>query len=71
MHKRNSFVNFLVPYQITTTTKVIREVHHIGPDGKVLDSYQVGEYPYNPSAHPEPGYAMDSYRPHSPTSEAG
>ncbi|XP_071533529.1 catenin delta-2 isoform X24 [Panulirus ornatus] len=57
--------------QITTTTKVIRELHHIGPDGEVLDSYQVGDYnPYG-QAPPQPGYAMDSYRPHSPASEAG
>lgn len=53
--------------QITTTTKVIREVHHIGPDGEVLDSH---EYPYAQAPTP-PGYAMDSYRPHSPSSEAG
>lgn len=53
--------------QITTTTKVIREVHHIGPDGEVLDSH---EYPYAQAPAP-PGYAMDSYRPHSPSSEAG
>lgn len=62
---------FLLFCQITTTTKVIREVHHVGPDGEVLDSYQVGEYnPYG-QAPPQPGYAMDSYRPHSPASEAG
>ncbi|KAK8400807.1 hypothetical protein O3P69_002536 [Scylla paramamosain] len=56
--------------QITTTTKVIREVHHIGPDGEVLDSLPLGEYPYAQAPVP-PGYAMDSYRPHSPSSEAG
>ncbi|XP_042215983.1 uncharacterized protein LOC121862091 isoform X7 [Homarus americanus] len=56
--------------QITTTTKVIRELHHIGPDGEVLDTYQVGDYPYG-QAPLQPGYAMDSYRPHSPASEAG
>lgn len=56
--------------QITTTTKVIKEVHHVGPNGEVLDSYPLGEYPYAPAPAP-PGYAMDSYRPHSPSSEAG
>lgn len=56
--------------QITTTTKVIREVHHIGPDGEVLDSLPLGEYPYAQAPVPS-GYAMDSYRPHSPSSEAG
>ncbi|XP_047500607.1 catenin delta-2-like isoform X10 [Penaeus chinensis] len=56
--------------QITTTTKVIRELHHIGPDGKVVE-YPAGEYnPYN-QAPSQPGYAMDPYRPHSPASEAG
>ncbi|XP_050736091.1 catenin delta-2-like isoform X20 [Eriocheir sinensis] len=56
--------------QITTTTKVIKEVHHIGPNGEVLDTHPLGEYPYAQAPAP-PGYAMDSYRPHSPSSEAG
>ncbi|KAK3876206.1 hypothetical protein Pcinc_018985 [Petrolisthes cinctipes] len=58
--------------QITTTTKVIREVQHIAPDGQVLDTYTLGEYPAPPPPpRPDPGYAMDPYRPHSPSSEAG
>ncbi|KAK4305719.1 hypothetical protein Pmani_022407 [Petrolisthes manimaculis] len=58
--------------QITTTTKVIREVQHITPDGQVLDTYTLGEYPAPPPPpRPDPGYAMDPYRPHSPSSEAG
>ncbi|KAK7085035.1 Plakophilin-4 [Halocaridina rubra] len=60
--------------QITTTTKVYRELHHIGPDGEVVEYPPEGEYdsyaPARPS-HSQPGYAMDPYRPHSPASEAG
>ncbi|XP_068239532.1 catenin delta-2 isoform X17 [Palaemon carinicauda] len=57
--------------QITTTTKVIREVRHIGPNGEVVE-YPGGEYDSYVQAPPsQPGYAMDPYRPHSPASEAG
>ncbi|XP_066961448.1 catenin delta-2 isoform X30 [Macrobrachium rosenbergii] len=57
--------------QITTTTKVIREVRHIGPNGEVIE-YPGGEYgSYVQSPPSQPGYAMDPYRPHSPASEAG
>lgn len=55
--------------QVTTTTKVFREVHHIGPDGQVLEPGQAPEY-YGGGPEYSP-YNMDPYRPGSPASEQG
>ncbi|KAF0310532.1 hypothetical protein FJT64_018488 [Amphibalanus amphitrite] len=59
--------------QVTTVTKVYRELHHIGPDGQLLEPGQAGDFSAysagGPPQHPHSPYTMDPYRPASPGSE--
>ncbi|XP_043232679.1 armadillo repeat protein deleted in velo-cardio-facial syndrome-like isoform X2 [Amphibalanus amphitrite] len=61
--------------QVTTVTKVYRELHHIGPDGQLLEPGQAGDFSAysagGPPQHPHSPYTMDPYRPASPGSEQG